>query len=681
MSKGMQQFFLFVRRRLFPALLAVCICGPVHGQIFNLKDDVPNAAADPGFPSPQPGKVKALKGQQLILELSADAKSPGAIVEFLIRDFPLAGTIDSLESNPKDRRKAIMKYTPKLNTAATTDVFTFSVRYPNGRWSAAVKYEIALVDAVPIMQAPAIVEFGRVMIGDQMVKEIFVKNAGNALYDRTLKLAAPWHIVSPEDGKLTLPIGGSKVIKVAYRPVRPDKQRFQFTINRNSGGMPELHAEGYIPFSFEEPSIVLQPNDARGSREGELVVLSHAPKTLMLTLRVSDRLQLDNRTKEIYLIPEKESRIPLSLPATDALAFDGTVELSTDKGFLKNATVKAAKLPGRLKIEIPGAQGGTLINLGEVDAGLKRQGGLIIKNIGGDPIDVEVEIGSPFKILGTGPGRLSPQTAQPLAISFEPTLEQHGLFDETLKLRTATQEIEVRLLAIAKRSSTPSTPQMRVSGFNANAANTSSNTDPANSPPTKTKGSGIQVGNSQSKADEKAMIEELRKLQSPSGLITTNLVERKTAGNLAPPTKFLEPKTRPFGIEIVWQAPPNSKNYTFDVELRGERFDEKTMLIDSVWVPLKRLKIVRKGDEISADIENLAPNRLYEFRVFTVNANGHSSLPSSPVGIATPFPMDWTWIYLGTGIFLALVIIVGGSGMIIKKRRASGNGYVDPLGY
>ncbi len=674
-----------------PHWVAMILCAFIVGtgigdaQIFNRgSGSTPAAPTDPGFPTPVSGKVRALKGQQITFELTSETKSPASIVEYLVRDFPLAGNIDSLQTKENARSKAVMKYTPKLNTAATTDVFTFSVRYPGGRWSAPRKFEIELIDAVPIMEGPVAVDFGQVMIGDEAVKEIYIRNSGNAIYDKTLKLQEPWHLVSPKDGRVTVPIGGSKMLKVAFRPFRTESTTYQFTVNRNPGGVTQLRADGFKPFSIKNPELKLVANDKNGTREGSITVISHAPKTIMLKVKTSERLRLESQSNELFLGPGTEKTVPVYLPSSDAASFGGTIEVSADSGYLQNANITAETLPGRLSIEIPGSQGGTLINMGDVVAGQVAQSGIVLKNIGGEPINVDVEVQAPFKVLTSGTGTIKAQTAQPMAISFNPTSDDSGLFDETLFLRTKNQQITVRLLAVAKAKPGSKKPTMRVGGFGtADGTGNSNNISDADRPPGST--SSQPSGPPPSRAEINAIMAEIAKVQSMSGFITRPLKEREIAENLRPPTEFAGVSEKWNEITVKWQAPENSEDHEFEMEVRNNLLNTETNQLESVWAPVTNVVYKRDNDEVFATVKGLAPLATYEFRVFTVNANGHSSTPSIQFSKETPLPMDWTYIYLGTGLLIAGGLLFLLIRAVMKERRKTSrmnsDSFIDRYGY
>ena len=63
-----------------------------------------------GIPKPLPVKLETLKGHEVTFFISAETKTPGMTVEFLVRQFPSAGKLIALISNPDNRSSAKVTY-------------------------------------------------------------------------------------------------------------------------------------------------------------------------------------------------------------------------------------------------------------------------------------------------------------------------------------------------------------------------------------------------------------------------------------------------------------------------------------------------------------------------------------------------------------------------------------------
>ena len=120
-------------------------------------------------------------------------------------------------------------------------------------------------------------------------------------------------------------------------------------------------------------------------------------------------------------------------------------------------------------------------------------------------------------------------------------------------------------------------------------------------------------------------------------------------------------------VTIGWTAPPDSELSRFEVELVGMAPQENGFPA-TVWIPIDRVEFDRVDRLVKAKIKGLAPYTTYFLRVFTVDENGRSSVPSEAMEVATELPMDWTYIYLG--LLILFVASLGfGIWKVVKSRR------------
>jgi hypothetical protein len=248
-----------LRATLATVMIAVGLsCGPATAQLFdggglfNRKTEAPRAQTENeiGVPTPVTGRVEALKGHEVTFEIRAESKTPGATVEFLVRTFPSAGKIISMVSKPNERNKALVTYWADPSSSATEDAFSFAVRYRGGRYSSEMRYDLSLVDLKTEIQVPAMVDFGEVMIGNEEIREITVRNLGGASMERQVFLAPPWHLVEPVDGKVNLGPRGARVLKVAFRPELMGETSYFLSFSRSKEGTTKLVGKGGDPFTL-----------------------------------------------------------------------------------------------------------------------------------------------------------------------------------------------------------------------------------------------------------------------------------------------------------------------------------------------------------------------------------------------------------------------------------------------
>ncbi len=656
------------------------------GGLFNKKTEAPRAQTEDeiGVPVPVTGRVEALKGHEVQFEIRAESKTPGATVEFLIRTFPSAGKIVSLVSKPYERNKAIVTYYADPASSATSDAFAFAVRYRGGRYSAEMRYDIDLVDLKTEIQVPSEMDFGEVTVGSEAVREITVRNLGNGSMERQVFLAAPWHLLDPADGKLTLGPRGARVLKVAFRPELTGETSYFLSVSRSKEGTTKLLGKGADPFAVVGESLELTLDAESGERRGEIELLNSGTKPVKVEARASTRLQ--HSLDESYLLaPGKTTPVPVSLGATDTAPFDGTVQFFLENGYSKSARVFAPVVPARIEVKVANAISSEVINFGKVEAGRSTERGLIVTNRGGVAVPLEFHIPEPFRLL-TNPGpQLGPLSEVSISIGVFPASPARGSVDVTMNVYANEQTHPVRLLAnvvapsgAPRRTADRTAPNlpskaMRLGSVAAKASDSAvgaTDPSPAEVMPTgiasKTSagGGGTFPPGSDSSSRSPSGIGSI----SPLGFVTKPLVERTIDPALRRPEDLSVFETDSNSVMIGWTAPRGVGPASFEVEVRGLFVEDTTGRPQSVWAPYPAVTFERIDRLVKADIGKLNPASQYEFRVILTTEDGRSSPPSEAIIARTELPMDWTYIYLflGLGLLVGLGFLVA---KIIRDRR------------
>ncbi|NLT71978.1 MAG: hypothetical protein GXX91_14980 [Verrucomicrobiaceae bacterium] len=657
------------------------------GGLFNKKTEAPRAQTEDeiGVPVPVTGRVEALKGHEVQFEIRAESKTPGATVEFLIRTFPSAGKIVSLVSKPYERNKAIVTYYADPSSSATSDAFAFAVRYRGGRYSAEMRYDIDLVDLKTEIQVPSEVDFGEVVIGSEAVREITIRNLGNGSMERQVFLAAPWHLLEPSDGKVSLGPRGARVLKVAFRPELTGETSYFLSVSRSKEGTTKLLGKGAEPFAVVGEALELTLDAESGERRGEIELLNSGTKAVKVEARASTRLQ--HSLDEGYLLaPGKTTGIPVALGATDTAPFDGTVQFFLENGYSKSARVFAPVVPARIEVKVANAISSEVINFGKVEAGRSTERGLIVTNRGGVGVPLEFHIPEPFRLL-TNPGpQLGPLSEVSISIGVFPASPARGSVDVTMNIYANEQTHPVRLLAnvvapsgAPRRTADRAAPNlpsktMRLGSVAANAPDSAAGAadpSPAEAMPTgiaatTSAGGGgtFPPGSDPPSRSPDGKIGSI----SPLGFVTQPLVERTIDPALRRPEDLSVFEADSDSVMIGWTAPRGVGPASFEVEVRGLLVDDATGRPQSVWAPYPAVKFERIDRLVKADIGKLNPASQYEFRVILTTEDGRSSPPSEAITARTELPMDWTYIYLflGLGLLVGIGFLVA---KIIRDRR------------
>lgn len=675
-----------------------------EGGLFNRKTEAPRAKTydEIGVPVPVTGRVTTIRGQEITFEIKAETKVPGMSVDFLIRTFPSAGRITSMVSKPKERNKAIITYYADPDSTASADAFAFAVRYRDGRYSSAMRYDIEIEgDGMPgsgtgaQIQVAKSEDFGEVMVGDEAIRKILVRNIGSGPFENQIFLSPPWYLVEPKNGMLSVGPQGTREVSVAFRPDLTGETSYFLSFSRSSAGTTKLAGVGIEPFTLLTEAVELKLDKSTRERVGEIKLQNAGKKPLRVNVQGSTRVQ--NSLAEAYLLsPDKPTSVEVKLGPTDTAPFDGSVQFSMTNGFSKFVKVIAPVVPGELEVTVPSAVNNEIINFGKVEAGRSVEQNILIKNIGGVAVPLEFHVPSPFRVLNDPGVQLAPLASVSLSIGLYPAVTQKGLVDTNMSVISSDQVVNVRLMGnvlkssaapVASNNLAPNLPSNRMrigniggSGNSSTPASEAPSPFPANQ--SLSSGNGNKIGGSTpapvpsgsvGRGSEKPWYtklkpDELEDLKSPLGFPTLEIVARDYNPELKSPEDLSVVARESDSLTIGWTAPKNSELSNFDVEIRGAFVNEQTKMMESAWFPYAAVELERIDRLVKAKIKKLSPYTTYEFRVITVDENGRSSRPSEAMHAQTDLPMDWTYIYLVSAIVLLTILILAII-KIIRDRR------------
>lgn len=630
---------------------------------------------DLGKPLPLDGTITAVKGQTLSIELVSDAKTRAAVVEFLIRDFPLNGQLGPMVSKGEDRTKATITYTGFQDSAATSDSFTYAVRYPGGQWSRKGKVEIKLEASEPRIHATAEVDFGQVMIGQSEVREVFISNSGNASYRNQIQVAAPWSLVSPENGLLNLPVGGQGVVKVRYTPVVEGPATYHLAFFRNQGATTRLKAAAYAPFTIATPEVALRWEEKSRTRLGAITVNGIAPRVISAVARGDDRLKFGSEGA-LFLKPNEPSSMQIYLPSEDVAPYEGTMTIAVGTYSLP-IKVTAGVAPPYLVVENT-ADGQPVIDFGQIKPGGFAQGSFQLRNAGGSTTKVSFATEAPFAILAAG-GRatLDATEAEAFAVRVAAPSNTTGPYEGNLRIEADSgQSLRLALRAFFL----PPGVDPNAMGAPGSIAPVFSAAGPPGAPGGSTPGSAVPPSDrppdpgapapAQNPEEARRALAELDALRSPLGFVTHPVVERKISPSIPAVAgdRLTLVEDGRYHLTVAWQAPSVDAD-SYEMEMRVMRQDPEDGSLQSVWIPYHDVDYQQgKDGGFTAEIRGLGPSRTYEFRLFTIGQNDAVSTPL-PFVATTRLPMDWTWIYAS----LALVA-AGGAGYLGWRYHRSRSG-------
>lgn len=595
-------------------------------------DNLDNLVVTDSRPTPNPVRINALKGYESTFSLSSRTNIQGKTVEYIIRDFPSAGKIVGILSNRNDRSTASITYYADPNSAETKDSFTFAARYPGGKLSTPVRCDIQIKDASASIEVTSPnVDFGKVMLGETVIKEIFITNRGKAPYISNLNVSSPWKVVYPASAQLAIPGESRTSIKVAFTPTTSGDASFTLPFGSGLKGKCLLRGTVIAPVTFKQETWDMTINPKTRDREVSIVVTNNSIAPATVALRASSRLTIEGGRTAI-LPPGKESIIQVKLPATDVRPIDGGLEIKMQEGYSQVTKIKSPTVPAKLHIEIPGQLVQDVINFGRVNAGRSLEKNIILKNLGGEIIAIDGAVEEPFRILSRVDRQLAPQESLAVAIGYYPDEKDQGGFDQFAVFAGRNQQVKLRLLGNAiKADSRPYQPRTTQPAERIATSNPSAVKQP---PPTT-----IPTPIPETRKVEQDLAEE----PEPEPLTPVKIV-RKIANDLDSPEDLHLIKTTPKSVEISWTAPRDADIDTFEIEIRSPQTANRS------WSTHANVELKQIDRLVKAKIIDLDPKTGYEFQVFTIDTRGHSSVPSAV--IASETTSSKTWIYIALAALL-----------------------------
>lgn len=610
--------------------------------------------ADPSLGTPviADQEVTGIAGEPITITLKAETNSPASVVEFVLRDVPMNGDLGLIVSVPGNRSEATVTYQPGAG-GEKTDSFTYTARYRgssgrNGLYARSATVKINLSEAQPIIESPGVTTFGSIMLGEEVVRDIYLRNTGNAAYSAQLDFGgddAQFHVVHPADGIIRVPVNGASVVKIAYRPTKIGKWNQDIVFHENKGGGTRFEAHSFAPFKLgseesEVAKFVFQ-EDSR-VRSVEIPLINSATNPVTLNIIKPPRVRVTVGETLTLLPGQPEASISLFLPEDDVRPFSGDLILSVGD-YTQKVALSASATPAYLTVNTLSATRDA-IDFGTVPRGLKAERNIILQNVGGGVAHVDYLLNKPFTMQsmetdGSAKFVVPAEGSHQLSVRFTAPAENGGQFREKLQLVTADgQKLVINLSAEVPSPEViiPSAMQARLDASRV-------------APPETDEESKLPLGL------REMTVEQAEARRTQAGHIAEEAFERTYSSFIPPITEASFTDISKNSISLRWKmAGPGQVDY--DIEMLGFVTDPDTMMVSSVWFPYTDVEYRVEGEEIFATVGGLIPKKVYEIRVFTLGPRGRSSTPVQLLPILTRSPMDWTWIYVGFFLFVASAI-------------------------
>ena len=535
---------------------------------------------------------KVYRGEANKILLSGALKGARNNLSFEIFDPPRHG---NLTVNPKT---GVAHYQPNNEKGVIEDRFRFRVRDDQGNFSAAVEVRLKIAERAARLELPTVLDFGKVVMKGARTRELIIENQGDAAFKDRVYLPAGFQVDGGDELELNIPAESMKSLMVSFIGKNdPEKGRALFELQEgNPKGRVVLSFEVNPPFRVQE-RLTLVFDDKSYTRNAELRIENPFEDKIKVRLMLPERLTSDDLEHEIAGSSTKS--VSLSIDADDAAGFAGSVSI-IEKRFAKDVEVFAEQCPARVVV-VGMRQGDGLQFKGILDDklkglpdGFKRD--IELRNEGGRPANVSVSVNPPFYLVGgSGPRQLRPGDSFILPVQLRP--EKVGPVAEVLRVDYAGNPLVINL-----QGEVFLPPGVNVS---------------QEAPPPKWR-------------EKKASNDPGWGGLSLRDLMQGQSQSRRRIHSAVPPVgKIRIVEQRSDSLVISWQVPAGeNEGYVFEALVTLK--DERTGFPVPSWVEInpEYLTITRSDAEVRAEIEGIAPGGEFEFRIFTVNEQGDSSLPA-----------------------------------------------------
>ena len=596
-------------------------------------------------------KVQVVKGQIVRITLSCTTTTKAARVEYLVRDLPTLGVVGTLLPAPEDRTKATIIYQSASQSEGKVDMFSFYARYNGGDYSAPAQVIIELIEPEARIETPSTVGFGNLILGDETDREILLKNTGNIEYRKQIQLPPPLALIEPDDGNVSIPAGGSKILKIRYRPEQVGIFKTNY-IFQDKPGITFI-GNAFAPFATSTKKISLLWDERKRNRQGQLQVTNKAktPISIKINSPARTRAITENVTPNspLILAPGKSTLVAIALPKEDVQSFKGNLEISSDH-YTQTILLESSPTPPFLQIELPDPSRDH-IDFGTAAPGEQISRTFMIKNTGGTGSLIGLGALPPFQLAKNVSGAqgdtysLSPESSAAFIVKFNAPPKQFGNYSDSLEISSNVGALRIPLTAVVNNPNPmagqiPIPPPIKKTPEQKLIAAAAENALPTPSrlPPTQ---------------DPK----EIDYFRSPSGFHTRDYVGRNYLDSIPAPTKFRLIKARHHGMTLAWELP--SANHTvFEIEMRRMLVNQSTHEIESAWVPFHEVDFKRSDGMMRATITGLTPSTVYEFRVLTTGTGGYFSKPSEAFQVSTKRRIDLRWLNKWVYFLIVVAIVV-----------------------
>lgn len=355
---------------MFPRLLA---CASVLLATFAA--DASAAKPKPARPVGKNVEVQVQRGGSVRIPLRGFERNLNPLV-YRPLEKPRHGSLSGLEQYEGSERQGpgFITYTHNDDESSVADTFSFEVKAPMTGLAGRGRVTVTIVDAPPQpVFSPAVVDFGKVAIGDPAVRHMLdLANVGGGALRGAVEPAAPFAVEG--EGRFLLRRGGSTRIPLLFAPERTGFHSYPMQPVPGDPTVVTLRGEAIAPIAVEATGATFSAGHDK-SRIAIAVVknMSVRPRKISVVLPagspvapvpVFDLAQGGSTNVALHIPPEQKEYLP---------AFD--VRFETE-GHSEVREFSAAAIPANLVVV-------STPDFGEIKSGSVGRASLVLRNEGG----------------------------------------------------------------------------------------------------------------------------------------------------------------------------------------------------------------------------------------------------------------------------------------------------------
>ncbi len=524
-------------------------------------------------------------------------------LKFLLRSRPSKGQLGEIRVTGP--KTAVVTYAHN-DESEGNDSFTFAVQAVDSPVSAPATITITVSEEAPALSVAHSIDFGSVQVGETRAEQIILRNSGGGVLEGRMDATPPWKIRGTAEYRLGR--NQARKVLIVCAPGEEQKYSGKLVFSHDTRCAVELFASAESPFEFE-PSreIELAGEDGDNARSGSVLIRNRTSRDRTVEISVPPEITSLDR---VTVPAGEERRIALQTQPAFLGASEGALSFVSE-GFRHSIPLRVFALQPLLRIEP--REG---LDFGSIEPSKRYTGFLRIKNEGGSAARLRATTPNDILLLP------DPNTA-------------------------VLQPGETRVFKVALQPSS-------IGNYRSQIVIDAGTGKPAS----------IDVAGRIA-----AQPPEVRKiptaiLEPASREPPVAEPEPDTSVSAVPPVteiKVLKASNRIF--EIGWKKPAPDP-VTWVIQQHQFEMGEPPTL---VWKDLRNIKFFEKNGMAVARFENLAPGRVWLFRIVSVDEQGRRSTPSPTFRLLSAPPKQFPSLWWLAALLAAGTAAIGWTK--IRKRR------------